>query len=122
MEKQTIRDVNSYIAQFPEEVQTRLNDIRNRIARILPDASEKISYQIPTFYRNGNVVHFAAFAHHVGLYPGAAAMAAFKDKLTGYQTGRGSVQFPLDRPMPFDLIEEIVRFCDEKNREKNRQR
>jgi len=116
--QQALKDVDSYILSFPLPVQDILNDIRHWIAKIVPEATERISYQIPTFYLNGNLVHYAAYEHHIGFYPGAAAIETFGDKLKSYKSGRGSVQFPIDKPMPFELIEAIVRFVVKQRLEK----
>ena len=86
-----------------------------RCAHFVPGASEKISYGIPTFHLHGNLVHFAAFANHVGLYPGASGIAAFAAELQGYRTSKGTVQLPLDAPLPLDLIARIVRHRVEEN-------
>jgi uncharacterized protein YdhG (YjbR/CyaY superfamily) len=104
------RNVDEYIAGFPREVQEILQQIRTTIKQVAPDAEEAIKYGIPTFVLNGNLVHFAAFKHHVGFYPTPSGIEAFKDELSRYQSAKGSVQFPIDEPMPLRLIEEIVRF------------
>lgn len=104
------RNVDEYIAGFPREVQEILQQIRTTIKQVAPDAEEAIKYGIPTFVLNGNLVHFAAFKHHVGFYPTPSGIEAFKDELARYQSAKGSVQFPIDEPMPLRLIEEIVRF------------
>ncbi len=102
--------IEAYIATFPPEVQVVLSKIRAVIADAAPGAQEKISYQIPTFALHGNLVHFAAFKKHIGFYPAPSAIAAFKDDLVGFATAKGSVQFPLDRPIPYDLIARMVTF------------
>jgi uncharacterized protein YdhG (YjbR/CyaY superfamily) len=104
------RNVDEYIAGFPRDVQEILQQIRTTIKQVAPDAEEAIKYGIPTFVLNGNLVHFAAFKHHVGFYPTPSGIEAFKDELSRYQSAKGSVQFPIDEPMPLRLIEEIVRF------------
>lgn len=106
----TPADIDAYIAQFPPEVQDILRQIRAVIRAAAPQASEKISYQMPTFYLNGNLVHFAAFKHHIGFYPTPNGVEAFKDDLARYKGAKGSVQFPLDQPIPYDLIRRIVEF------------
>lgn len=108
--------IDVYIAGFPIEVQEILNRVRATIRKAAPDAKEAIRYQIPTFILNGNLVHFAAFARHVGFYPTPSGIAAFADELAPYTSARGSVQFPLDEPVPLDLIERIVRFRVEEAR------
>lgn len=104
------KDIDEYIAGFPEDVQEILETIRMTIRRAAPDAEEAIKYQIPTFTLNGNLVHFAAFKNHVGFYPAPSGIEKFKDELSVYEGAKGSVKFPLDKPIPFDLISRIVRF------------
>ena len=84
--------------------------MRTTILNLAPGATEAMSYQIPTFKLNGNLVHFAAFKKHIGFYPGAAGIAAFQDELAGYKSAKGSVQFPLDQALPLDLVKKIVKF------------
>lgn len=102
--------IDEYIAGFPRDVQEILEQIRNTIRRAAPDAEEAIKYKIPTFVLNGNLVHFAAFKNHVGFYPTPSGIEAFKDDLTAYACAKGSVQFPIDKPMPLNLVKEIVTF------------
>jgi uncharacterized protein YdhG (YjbR/CyaY superfamily) len=102
--------IDTYIAQFPPEVQTLLTQMRQTIQKAAPSATEAISYQIPTFKLNGNLVHFAGFKKHIGFYPGAAGIAAFQDELSGYKSAKGSVQFPLDKALPLALVKKIVKF------------
>lgn len=102
--------IDAYIPQFPPEVQTLLTQIRETIQKAAPRATEAMSYQIPTFKLNGNLMHFAGFKKHIGLYPGAAGIAAFQEELSGYKSAKGSVQFPLDKPLPLALVGKIVRF------------
>ena len=111
-------DIDSYIEGHPETVQQLLNQVRAAIREMAPTATEKISYGIPTFDLHGNLVHFAAFKHHIGFYPGAGGIKAFEEALSGYQSAKGSVQFPLNQPMPLALIQEIVRFRVRENEEK----
>ena len=101
--------IDEYIATFPDEIQKILQEIRATIKAAAPDAREKISYQMPTFAQNGNLVHFAAHKNHIGLYPMPGAIEAFKEEIARYQAGKGSIQFPLDEPMPLDLITRIVK-------------
>ena len=103
-------DIDAYIATFPPPVRARLRKLRTTIRRAAPDAREKISYRIPTFALCGNLVHFAAFEHHIGFYPGASGVKKFARKLGSYDFAKGSVQFPHDRPLPLDLVAEIVEF------------
>ena len=107
--------IDEYIAMFPEDIQAVLQEIRATIKAAAPDAVEKISYQMPTFAQNGNLVHFAAFTKHIGFYPVPTGIEAFKAELAVYKQGKGSVQFPLDQPMPLDLISRIVQFRVQEN-------
>jgi uncharacterized protein YdhG (YjbR/CyaY superfamily) len=102
--------IDQYIAGFPADVQQILQQIRQTIREAAPGAQEAISYQMPTFKLHGNLVHFAAFKRHIGFYPVPSGIEAFKDELAGYAGGKGSVQFPLSEPMPYDLIRRIVTF------------
>ena len=108
--KQTAPTIDGYIAPFPPAVRARLSELRSLIRRLAPQAVEKISYGIPTFYLNGNLVHFAAFEHHIGFYPGPEGIAHFAAELKPYKRAKGSVQFPHDRPLPLELIAAIVEF------------
>ncbi|MEI8215982.1 MAG: DUF1801 domain-containing protein [Eubacteriales bacterium] len=110
MEKDNFVSIDAYIGNFKPEVQEILNKIRSIIHEAAPDAMEKISYQMPTFWLNGNLVHFAAFKKHIGFYPTPSAMFEFNDELSKYKTGKGSAQFPIDEPLPYDLIREMVKF------------
>lgn len=102
--------IDAYIAGFPEDVQAILQQVRRTIHEAAPEATEAISYQMPTFKLNGNLVHFGAFKNHIGFYPVPSGMAAFEEELAAYKQGKGSVQFPLNKPMPLDLIRRIVEF------------
>jgi uncharacterized protein YdhG (YjbR/CyaY superfamily) len=102
--------IDEYIATCAEAVQPMLRELRATIQAAAPDAQEKISYQMPTFALRGNLVHFAAFPHHIGFYPGSSGVAAFAAELTSYKSGKGSVQFPLDQPLPLALISRIVEY------------
>jgi uncharacterized protein YdhG (YjbR/CyaY superfamily) len=110
--------IDEYIATFPEEIQAILQEIRATIRAAAPEAEEKISYQMPTFFLKGNLVHFAAFKEHIGFYPTPAGIEQFKDELSMYKGAKGSVQFPLDEPMPLDLISRIVKFRVRENLER----
>lgn len=116
----SITNFEEYSAQFPEEIQTILQKIRAVIREAAPDATEKISYQMPTFYLNGNLVHFAAFKTHIGFYPVPSGIEKFKEELSQYKGGKGSVQFPLDKPIPYDLIRRITIFRVEENLQSKR--
>lgn len=107
--------IDEYIQQQDEHVQGILQDVRQTIRAAAPDALEAISYQIPTFKYFGNLVHFAAFKQHIGFYPGAAGIEQFKDKLSAYKTSKGAVQFPLNAPVPHNLITEIVLYRLQQN-------
>ena len=104
------KNIDEYIAGFPADVQDILNKIRETIQQNAPDATETISYQIPTFQLNGNLVHFAAFKKHIGFYPTPSGIEPFKDELLNYEFAKGSVKFPLNRPIPYDLIAQITQF------------
>jgi uncharacterized protein YdhG (YjbR/CyaY superfamily) len=111
MKTAATKDIDEYIAGFPSAVQKILEKIRKTIRKAVPDAEEAIKYQIPTFVLNGgNLIHFAAYKNHIGLYPAPRGSEEFKDELAGYEGGKGTVQFPLDKPIPFDLITRIVKF------------
>lgn len=111
-----VETIDEYIAQCPEKTQEILQKVRETIKAVAPLATEKIGYGIPTFVLNGkNLVHFAGYEHHIGFYPGSAPIDVFKDKLSGYNTSKGTVQFPLGLPIPYDLISEITAFCVERN-------
>jgi len=111
MKGQTAEDIDEYIVEFPKEVQAMLQQIRATIRKVAPKAEEAIKYAIPTFVWNGkNLVHFAAFKNHIGFYPTPTGIDSFKKELSKYKQGKGSVQFPLDEPMPLKLITEIVKF------------
>jgi len=107
--------IDEYIAGFPAKVQKILQKIRKTIHEAAPEAQEKISYQMPTFFLQGNLVHFAAFKEHIGFYPVPTGIEKFKKELSVYKQGKGSVQFPLDQPMPYDLITKIVKFRVKEN-------
>lgn len=113
---EAVHTVEEYIGQFPPEIREVLEEIRRTVRQAAPGAAEIISYGIPTYSLEGALVHFAAFKRHVGLYPGPSGTYAFTDRLAGYKQGRGSVQFPLDRPMPLKLIADIVRYRVGENR------
>jgi uncharacterized protein YdhG (YjbR/CyaY superfamily) len=102
--------VDAYIEGFAADTQARLRTMRSALRRAAPDAGEKIAYGIPTFTLNGNLVHFAAFEKHLGFYPTPSAILAFREELTPYAFAKGSVRFPLDRPLPLGLIGRMVRF------------
>lgn len=110
-ERSGAQSIDEYIAEFPESTQAVLREIRQLIHETAPDAVETIAYAIPTFdLKKKHLVHFAAFAKHIGLYPTPSGIEAFKDELAPYPSAKGSVQFPLSEPMPTDLIRRIVEF------------
>ncbi len=102
--------IDEYIAGFPPEIQAILQQVRATIHAAAPEAAETISYQMPTFTLHGNLVHFAAFKQHIGFYPTPSGTEQFQQALAPYKGGKGSVRFPLDQPIPYELITEIVRF------------
>jgi uncharacterized protein YdhG (YjbR/CyaY superfamily) len=112
------RDINEYIAGFPEDIQKLLNQVRKLVKKAAPDAAETIKYAMPAFTLNGNLVYFAAFKQHIGFYPAPSRDEQFKKALAGYKIGKGSVQFPFDKPLPAELITKIVKFRVKKNLEK----
>ena len=110
METVKAKNIDEYIAAFPNEVQKKLREMRATIRKAAPDAEEAISYTIPTFKLKGNLVHFAAFKTHIGFYPAPRGIEAFRDELSKYDGGKGTIQFPLDAPLPLSLITRIVKF------------
>jgi uncharacterized protein YdhG (YjbR/CyaY superfamily) len=115
----TAESIDEYISAFPVETQRVLEELRTLIKASAPDATETISYAIPTFDLNGkHLLHFAGYAKHVGLYPAPSGLSAFKKNLEPYKSGKGSVQFPLTQALPTDLIRRIVRFRVDENERK----
>lgn len=112
------KNIDEYIAGFPKEIQKILEQIRATIKKTAPEAEETISYAIPTFTLNGNLVHFAAFKNHIGFYPAPSGNEAFKKELSIYKGGKGTVQFPIDKKIPLNLITKIVKFRVKKNLER----
>jgi len=110
MESNNIPDIDTYIAGFPEETQAKLQQIRAVIKAAAPEAEETISYQMPTFKLGKNLVHFAGYKKHIGFYPTPSGIAAFQEELSIYPNAKGSVQFPLDQPLPLELITKMVVF------------
>ena len=109
------KTIDEYIDTFPEDVQKILNELRQTIRETAPEAEETINYQMPTFTLNGNLVHFAAFQNHIGFYPTPSGIEAFKDELAAYKGAKGSVQFPMDEPLPLPLIRKIVEYRVKEN-------
>jgi uncharacterized protein YdhG (YjbR/CyaY superfamily) len=116
--KSTSNEIDKFIAGFSEDVQEILNKIRATIREAAPDAEETISYGIPTFTLNGNLVHFSALKNHIGFYPTPTGIEKFKKELSTYEGAKGSVQFPLDKPIPYGLITKIVKFRVRENLER----
>lgn len=102
--------IDDYISKYSSEVQAILQKVRKVIKESAPEAEEKISYQMPTFALHGNLVHFAAYKNHIGFYPAASGIEAFKHELAEYKGAKGSVQFPIEKPIPYELISKIVKF------------
>jgi uncharacterized protein YdhG (YjbR/CyaY superfamily) len=109
-------NIDEYIADFPEDIQKKLQQVRKAIRKAAPEAEEAISYAMPTFKLNGNLVHFAGYKNHIGFYPAPQGIEAFQEELSKYKGAKGSVQFPLDQPMPLDLIKRIVEYRVEKQK------
>ncbi len=118
MDLHEFHDIDSYIAGFPEDIRKLQTELRAVIKQAAPEATEKISYSMPTFYQHGNLVHFAAYRNHVGFYPAASGIEAFKAELSAYKWSKGTIQFPLGKPLPVGLITRIVQFRLEENRQK----
>ena len=115
MESNKATSIDEYIAGCPEDVQKKLKDMRATIKAAAPEATEKISYQIPTFYLKGNLVHFAALKNHIGFYPTPSGVQAFIKETTKYASTKGAIQFPLDEPLPLKLVSKIVKFRVKEN-------
>lgn len=118
----SITTIDEYIAMAEEEDREALMEFRRVIHEAAPDATEKISYQMPTFYLYGNLVHFAAFKGHYGFYPAPTGIEAFKEDLSKYKGSKGAIQFPKDKPLPIELIERIVKFRVEENVKANEEK
>lgn len=117
--KITPKTIDEYIAGFPQDVQLILQKMRQVIHETAPGATEKISYQIPCFALNGDLVWFAGYRQHIGFYPKGSGIKAFQKELVGYKTAKGTVQFPLDKPIPYDLVRKIVKYRVEENSKKS---
>ncbi len=114
-ERTAPKNIDEYITGFSKDVQEKLEKIRMTIRKAAPDAQEKISYQIPTFYLKGNLVHFAGFKDHISFFPTSSGRENFKNELSVYKGAKGTVRFPLDEPIPYDLISKIVEFRVKEN-------
>ena len=116
--KTSPKNIDEYIANFPKDIQTILEKVRAKIRKAAPNAEETINYGIPTFTLHGNLVHFAAFKSHIGFYPTPSGIEKFKKELSVYEGAKGSVQFPLDKPIPYILIGKITTFRVKENLER----
>jgi len=116
--KNTPKNIDEYIAGFPAAVQASLEQLRATIRKAAPNAEETISYQIPTFKQDGNLVHFAAYKNHIGFYPGSGGIKNFQDELSIFEGSKGTVRFPINKPLPLKLIAEVVKFRVEVNQGK----
>lgn len=115
MKRKKPKDIDEYLERHSREDQRLLRQMRATIHKAAPEATEKISYGIPTFHLNGNLVHFAAFANHIGFYPTSSGIAAFTKQLSSFKSSRGAVQFPKDKKLPLDLVTKIVKFRVKEN-------
>ncbi|MBS4199181.1 DUF1801 domain-containing protein [Bacillus sp. FJAT-49732] len=118
MDKNAINTIDEYILQFPLETQEILNKIRNVIKEVAPEAEEKISYQMPAFSLHGNLVYFGAWKNHIGFYPTSSGINAFINEISEYKGTKGSIHFPLKKPIPYELISKIVKFRVAENTKK----
>ena len=110
---ETVNAIDDYIIGQAEDIQPYLCQIRETLRAALPDAEERISWKMPTYWYKHNIIHFAAHSKHIGLYPGVNAIVYFADKLKGYKTSKGAIQLPYNRPLPLELITEIAKWCYE---------
>jgi len=118
MKAKKAKNIDDYIADFPVDVQLLLEKVRRTIKKAAPKAEEAIKYQMPTFVLNGNLIHFAGYKNHIGLYPGSRPIAEFNDELSRYETSKGTIRLPLDKPIPVGLISKITKFCVQRNLER----
>jgi uncharacterized protein YdhG (YjbR/CyaY superfamily) len=116
--KTTYKTIDEYIKTFPPDIQIILEKMRQTIRKSAPEATEAISYQMPAFKLNGNLVFFAAFKNHIGFFPTPSGIEAFREELSPYTLSKGTIQFPLDKPVPFDLVKKIVIFRVKENSKK----
>ena len=105
------KTIDEYIAVQPEDVKPHIIAVRNSIRAAIPEAEERISWSMPTYWKGHNIIHFAAHKKHLGLYAGTEAVIVFQERLTGYKTSKGAIQFPYTKPIPLELIAEIARWC-----------
>jgi len=115
MKAKQANNIDEYIADFPDDARAAMEKVRTAIRKAAPRAEEAIKYQIPTFVLNGNLIHFGGYKNHIGLYPGSRAIEEFEQELVGYKLSKGTVQLPLDKPMPTGLITKITKFCVQRN-------
>jgi uncharacterized protein YdhG (YjbR/CyaY superfamily) len=120
--REAAKDIDDYIQRHPEPVQELLQKMRLTIQKAAPEATEKISYAIPTFFLNGSLVHFAAFRNHIGFYPTGSGIAAFQKELSKYKSSKGAVQFPMGSPLPLGLVSRMVKFRVKQSRQKQKKR
>lgn len=120
MKTSEVKNVDDYIAAFPVETRVLLEELRSAIIKAAPEADEVISYQMPAYKLNGVLVYFAGYERHLGFYPTASGITAFKKELSIYKSAKGSVQFPLDKPLPLTLISKIVKFRVKENQQKEK--
>jgi len=118
--KKEFTTIDEYIATFPKNVQSILEELRQAVKETAPEAEEAISYQMPAFKLNGNLVYFAAFKNHIGFFPTSSAMEVFKEEVKEYKTGKGTLRFPMDKPMPLDLVKKIVKYRVKENLDKKK--
>jgi uncharacterized protein YdhG (YjbR/CyaY superfamily) len=118
--KKAFKNIDEYIATFPKNVQSILEELRQTIRESAPEAEEAISYQMPTFKLNGNLVWFAAFKNHIGFYPKTSVIEAFKEELSNYEVSKGTIRFSLNKPIPFDLVKKIVKYRVKENLDKKK--
>ncbi len=112
-EKKTHKTIDEYILIFPEDIRIHLLKVREVLKNTLPDAKEKISWNMPTYWDKHNIIHFAAYKNHIGLYPGEEAIIYFAERLKDYKTSKGAIQFQYDEPIPLELISDIAKWCYE---------
>jgi uncharacterized protein YdhG (YjbR/CyaY superfamily) len=120
MESKGYTSIDEYITDFPEEIQKKLQELRAVIQAAAPDAEEKISYQMPAFAQNGILVYFAAHKNHIGFYPTSSGISKFKDELSDFGSSKGAIRFPIDKPIPYELVKRIVAFRLKENLEKKK--
>jgi len=117
-----MKTIDEYIETFEPEIQKTLIEMRNFIKNLVPEATEKISYKMPTFFLNGNLVHFAAFKDHIGFFPAPSGITAFEKELTPYRSGKGTLRFPFNNPIPWNLIKKVIKFKVKENLNKEKKK